>query len=57
RFAYLGAAGRPPTGSATTFWAASTVALSLVAAGLLALLMYVMKKNQTTAMAAVRNVQ
>ncbi len=45
RLAYLGLAGTPATQSASSFWAASTVAIGLVAICLLGLLGYVMRSN------------
>lgn len=45
RLAYLGLAGTAATQSASSFWAASTVAIGLVAICLLGLLGYVMRSN------------
>ena len=46
RLAYVGVAGHAASQSAGSFWAASTLAIGLVAAGLLALLWRAMKHSQ-----------
>ncbi len=48
QLAYKGAAGHAATQSASSFWMASTVAISLVAACLLALLWHAVQRSQKT---------
>ena len=46
QLAYVGLAGRPATQVAGSFWAASTVAIGLVASALLGLLVHAVKRSQ-----------
>jgi MATE family multidrug resistance protein len=46
RLAYAGIAGRAASQSASSFWAASTLAIALVAACLLGLLLHAVRRSQ-----------
>jgi len=46
QLAYVGLAGRPATQAAGSFWAASTVAIGLVACALLGLLLHAVRRSQ-----------
>ena len=49
QLAYVGMAGRVATQAASSFWAASTLAIALVAGCLLALLLHAVRRSQTGA--------
>ena len=57
QLAYVGLAGLPPTQAASSFWAASTFAIALVAGCLLGLLLHAVRRSQLAAGRALRLAQ
>ncbi|MEO5606388.1 MAG: MATE family efflux transporter, partial [Polaromonas sp.] len=55
RLAYVGVAGHAASQSAGSFWAASTLAIGLVAAGLLGLLWRAMRRSQQEGAASIQS--
>ncbi|MFZ3140947.1 MATE family efflux transporter [Polaromonas sp.] len=54
QLAYVGIAGHAPTQAASSFWAASTLAIGLVACCLLGLLLYAVRRSQWTPGASIQ---